>query len=175
MAIYRHILNVNIMNKITPSEVIKFLWVGVVCVILYMITKFFGKKSDDQESAPPIPGNENYNNTTETTGLTPNDLSLYNQVISNLSNAVPISFDMSWYEYLFPFTGLFDATENLAGTQGSYELAEMLEKVRDKRQFALTFLTNQGTTLDAAIVAGYGEYAYQLIAKNVTNFVQFII
>lgn len=165
--------------KASFGDIIKFLWVGIVGAILYFVYKLFFKKPDDSESAPPLPGDDNYNNTTETTGLTPNDLSIYNQVISNLSNAVPISHDLSelaWYEYLYlPFANALNATDNLVGTQGAYELAEMLQNVNNKRQFALTFLTSQGTTLDAAIVAGYGDYAYQLIAKNVTNFVQFII
>jgi len=161
--------------KVSLGDITKLLWVGIVGVILYMVSKLLGKKPDGEEPTPPLPGNDNYNNTTETTGLTPNDLSIYNQVISNLSNAVPISNDLSWYEILFPLSGVFDATDNLAGSQGAYELAELLQNVKNKPQFAMTFLRAQGTTLDAAIVAGYGEYAYQLIAKNVTNFVQFII
>lgn len=153
------------------KNITKFLWLPIVAVALWIIYKIFVKSPQDEN------GDQDFNNTTQNTGLSPTDLSIYNQVLSNLRNAVRYeSPEFHWYDFIvMPFSGAIYATDNLSATQGAYSLAELLSKVTDKQQFSETFYKKQKVTLDSAIVKIYGDVIYGMISKNVPNFNEFIL
>ena len=158
--------------KTSLQDITKFLWLPIVGFLVWILYKIFVKSPNDDEN--PIPGDNNFNNTTENTGLTANDVNLLNQVIANLRTAVPFSNEVTWY-YLIPGYQVVEATNNYEATQGATELGQLLNDVIEKNKFSKAFQKKQGKTLDSAIVAAYGDTIYNLIARNVPNFNEFII
>lgn len=159
--------------KTTLQDITKFLWLPIVGFLVWILYKIFVKSPNDDEN-PPIPGDDNFNNTTDNTGLCANDVNLLNQVIANLRSAVPFSNEISWY-YIIPGYQLVEAHDNYEATQGATELGQLLYDVTEKQKFSKAFQKKQGKTLDSAIVAAYGDTIYNLIARNVPNFNEFII
>lgn len=148
---------------------LKLVYAFFIGVALWIVYKLFIDKNDA--------GNPDYDNTQQSTGLSSEDLSLFNRVISNLSNAVPYevnTFDMTDLLWL-PFAGVYDSYSNYNSYQGALELGKMLDKVSDKQQFGKAFLKKKKVTLDSAIVKGYGEYVYSMLSKNVPDFQSFLI
>lgn len=137
---------------------VDFLKIILVAAALWLVTKFFNK---DEEIDP----------TQTNTGLSADDLSIYNDVIINLNSGGNPN-DFSWWGVILP--PIYGINQN-EYTQLAVKLAKMLADVQDKVTFAKVFAKRQKRTLVNTIIAVYGEDIYNLISKNVPDFVHFMI
>lgn len=130
----------------------------VVAVFLFahkLYKKLFG--SDDEENPLDI--------TTDSTGLSRSDIEIYNKVSVNLMQG---GDPFAWYNILVPMQ---DVTRGKALLQ----LGELLSKVENKPLFSKVWAKKHNSLLVTSIIDSYGQQAYTLVAKNVPNFVEFII
>ena len=145
------------MDKI--KEYLRFLWIPLFAFALWLIYKLFVK--DDEELDP----------TSTNTGLSPNDLSIYNSVVVNLDGGGN-PMDIEWYYFLFPPLQGILSSDNYSS---ALSLGDLLARVENKPLFAKVFARRQKRTLVNAIIAVYGQSIYDTMSRNVLDFGEFII
>lgn len=138
------------------KNLLNCLWVAVAGFAVWLVYKLFVSK-DDEEKPLDV--------TSQSTGLSSSDLDLYNRVSTNLSEG---GDPYSWSNVFIPIQGV------LYG-KAALELGELLSKVQNKPLFSKVWAKKHNSLLPTSIVESYGEKVYTLVAKNVPNFVEFII
>lgn len=137
------------------KSITKFLWVPIAAVALWLVYKLFVAKDDNGE----------LDITSSSTGLSPQDLSIYNEVISNLnSGGNP-----------YNLTNIFFPLDGVDYAKGAVRLGALLNDVQDKPLFAQVFAKKQNKLLTSRIVEVYGDQVYSLVSQNVSNFQAFIL
>ena len=142
------------------KEILNWLWLPVAAVALWLVWKIFVKKEDS-------PNNVTVNNS----GLSSEDIDLYNQVLANLSTGGN-PYEITLLNFVLPsFAGIAQA-ENSAS---AIELGRLLAQVTDKRQFSKVYQKKNDKLFTVAIIDVYGNEVYKVIAQNVPDFNEFII
>lgn len=132
----------------------EFIWLCIFAVGLWFVYKLFIKQEDDELDI-----------TTESTGLSKNDLAIYNEVVIEMEKGGdPYSF----LNLLLPLQ-----TSQYA--QSAVRLGNLLTEVDNKHLFAQVYAKKRNHLITRDILEIYGEKVYQLVATNVVNFQEFIL